>query len=604
MLRYHLSTMFARIPRVIAWRRKEQSVRRVLVATLLALVLVPVGARPVQPRLCFDVPGVANCVDGRFQAYWEQNGSLPVFGYPTSPTAPRQTAEGTFETQSFERNRFELHPETPAPYDVLLGRLGDERLRRLGRDWRTFPKGRQSAECLWFPQTEHSVCDQEPGIGFKTYWSTHGLDDPRLDAYGKSLALFGLPLGEPAMETNAAGDTVLVQWFERARFEYHPGQPREFRILLGLLGNETEPGIAPPGWNPASFRLQTRLIARGLERPIHVTNAGDGSGRLFVVEKAGRIRIVVGGELQDVPFLDISDRVGSAGSEQGLFAVAFDPGYRDNGLFFVHYTDKAGDTVIARYRATPGSNAADPASATTLLRIDQPAANHNGGQIAFGPDGYLYIGMGDGGGSGDPNRNGQNRGTLLGKILRIDVDGGNPYGIPPDNPFREVAGARPEIWALGLRNPWRFSFDRVTGDLFIADVGQNRLEEVHFQPGSSRGGENYGWNIMEGSACFRPATGCQRSGLTLPIAEYSHDLGCSITGGFRYRGRDVPAFADAYFFADYCSGRIWGLAPAGGGWSMTQLLDTELSISSFGEDERGELYILDAGGGLYRLEAQ
>ena len=578
---------------------------RILTAVLVALTLVPVGAHPALARRCFEVPGIGNCIDGRIEEYWAQNGGLPVFGYPISPAGSRQTAEGSFSSQSFERNRLELHPENAAPYDVLLGRLGDERLRQLGRDWQTLPKGRQTADCLWFPQTEHSVCDQEPGIGFKTYWSTHGLADPQLNAYGRSLALFGLPLSEPAQETNATGDTVLVQWFERARFEYHPGQPREFKVLLGLLGNETEQPTPPPsGWNPGSFRLQTELVTRGLDRPIHVTNAGDGSGRLFVVEKAGRIRIVAGGVLQQTPFLDITDRVGSAGSEQGLFAVAFHPRYRENGLLFVHYTDKAGDTVIARFRAGPGANTADRASAQTILQVDQPYANHNGGQIAFGPDGYLYIGLGDGGGGGDPQGNGQNRGTLLGKILRIDVDSANPYGIPSGNPFRDVAGARPEIWALGLRNPWRFSFDRTTGDLFIADVGQNALEEVNVQPRSSRGGENYGWNVMEGNGCFRPATGCNRTGLVLPIAEYNHDLGCSITGGFRYRGQDVGAFADAYFFADYCSGRIWGLAQAGGRWSMAELLDTQFSISSFGEDERGELYLLDAGGGLYRINAR
>ena len=581
--------------------------RYLLLAALLTIMLIPANTSSQTARLCFDVPTIDDCIDGRFRTYWEQNGGLPVFGYPTSPAAMRQTAEGMFLGQDFERNRFELHPEKPAPYDVLLGRLGDERLKAQGRDWRSSPKGRQTDECLWFSETGHSVCDQEVGIGFKTYWSTHGLQDPRLNSGQRSLALFGLPLTEPSRETNAAGDTVLTQWFERARFEYHPGQQPEFRILLGLLGNETGAGTRPGGgapFDPASFTLEPRRVVDGLAQPLHATHAGDGSGRIFVVEKAGRIRIVANGTLRPEPFLDITNLVGSSGAEQGLFAIAFHPAYRTNGRFFVHYTDKAGDTVIARYRVSMDTNRADPASATTVLRIDQPYPNHNGGQIVFGPDGYLYIGMGDGGSAGDPQGNGQNRGSLLGKILRLDVDGDAPYAIPPDNPFRSTAGARPEIWALGLRNPWRFSFDRATGDLFIADVGQNELEEIHWTPANG-GGKNYGWNIMEGSACYRPASGCNRSGLELPITEYGHSLGCSVTGGFRYRGQDVPAFDTAYFFGDYCSGWLWALAPNGaGGWTRTELLDTSLNVSSFGEDERGELYVTDLRGALYRLDAR
>ena len=266
-----------------------------------------------------------------------------------------------------------------------------------------------------------------------------------------------------------------------------------------------------------------------------------------MVEKGGRIRIISGGNLRAEPFLDISSLVLSRGSEQGLFAIAFHPDYRTNGIFFVHYSDQVGDTVIARYRVSSDPNRADPASGTKILGVDQPASNHNGGQIAFGPDGYLYIGLGDGGGAGDPQGNGQNRASLLGKILRLDVDRGEPYAIPSDNPFRTTAGARPEIWALGLRNPWRFSFDRTTGDLFIADVGQGVVEEVDFQPATSKGGENYGWNSMEGSRCYKPATGCNRNGLVLPVAEYDHDLGCSITGGFRYRGQTVPSLRIGLF---------------------------------------------------------
>ena len=384
-----------------------------------------------------------------------------------------------------------------------------------------------------------------------------------------------------------------------------------------LIATTETTAIAPEATNvstpePAAvgvgtFTLELQPVASELRQPLHVTHAGDGSNRLFVVEKEGRIRVIADGELRPEPFLDITDVVGSDGSEQGLFAVAFHPEYRTNGRFFVHYTDKRGDTVIARYEVSSDPNTTDPASAVTLLTADQPYANHNGGQIAFGPDGYLYIGLGDGGSGGDPHDNGQSRNTLLGKILRIDVnqEGEQPYGIPADNPIVADAGARPEIWALGLRNPWRFSFDRTTGDLFIADVGQGAFEEVHVERAGTGGGKNYGWNIMEGSSCFEPRRGCEQQGLELPIAEYDHSQGCSITGGMRYRGTGVPAFGSTYFYGDFCSGRIWGLAEEEGGtWRATELLETNASISSFGEDEAGELYLTDlTRGGVYRLAA-
>ena len=584
-----------------------------VIASLLSLA--PAEALPARAERCFSVPGITNCITDRFQEYWDLNGGLPVFGYPISRADTRQTGDQSYLTQLFERNRFELHPELAAPYDVLLGRLGDERLTQLGRDWRSAPKGQQTNECLWFSQTGHSVCDQEPGVGFRSFWSSNGLRDPKLNDYGRSLALFGLPLTEPAMERNAAGDTVLTQWFERARFEYHPGNPREFKVLLGLLGNEVVgPGAAPPPapapppagqFNPNSFTLELQEVSGGLDRPTHVTNARDGSGRLFVVEKAGRIRIVAEGALRAQPFLDIANLVGSGGGEQGLFSVAFHPRYRENGQLYVNYTNKAGDTVVARYRVSSNPNVADAGSAATILTVDQPAANHNGGQIAFGRDGYLYIGMGDGGGSGDPWGSGQNRGTLLGKMLRIDVDGGAPYAIPRDNPFVGQSGTRPEIWALGLRNPWRFTVDRSTGDLWIGDVGQNEIEEIDLQP-AGRGGLNYGWSVLEGTRCFKPAADCSRSGFEMPINEYSQDVGgCSVVAGYRYRGQAAPAFGDAFFFADYCSGRVWGLAPGGGGWARHELLDTSPGISSFGEDEQGELFLVNLSRGiLYRLVAR
>jgi len=339
----------------------------------------------------------------------------------------------------------------------------------------------------------------------------------------------------------------------------------------------------------------------GFSHPAQITQAGDGSQRLFIVEQDGRIRILKNQTLLDQPFLDITDRVRCCG-EQGLLSVAFPPGYAGKGYFYVNYTDNSGDTVVARYRVTNDPDVANPSSEEAVLMVEQPFANHNGGQLAFGPDGYLYIGMGDGGSGGDPQNNGQNPAALLGKILRLDVESGVvPYAIPPTNPYRQTQGYRGEIWALGLRNPWRFSFDRQTGDLYIADVGQNQYEEVDFQPASSPGGENYGWKIMEGAHCYNSDT-CDQSGLTLPVAEYDHSQGCSVTGGFVYRGQQYPRLQGLYFYGDFCSGRIWGVTTLSGDNRAVQLLDSPYSISTFGEDEAGELYLADYGSGaIYRL---
>lgn len=345
-------------------------------------------------------------------------------------------------------------------------------------------------------------------------------------------------------------------------------------------------------------RVRLQLVASGLARPVYLTHAGDGSGRLFIVEQAGRIRVWADGALLATPFLDIRDRV-TAGGEMGLLSVAFHPEYGSNGRFFVNYTTGSAETRrtnITEYRAPPRSDAADRVE-RIILQIRQPFANHNGGLNLFGPDGMLYIGMGDGGSGGDPQNNGQRLDTLLGKLLRIDVGGGGPYRVPPDNPFVGRAGARPEIWAYGLRNPWRFSFDRQTGRLFLGDVGQNAWEEIDL---IVRGG-NYGWRIMEGAHCFAEPTGCSQTGLELPIAEYGHASGCSVTGGYVYRGRRVPALAGRYLFGDYCSGTIWTLTEAGGRWEVAQLLSTDLNISSFGADESGELYVVDHGGRIYRF---
>jgi glucose/arabinose dehydrogenase len=362
---------------------------------------------------------------------------------------------------------------------------------------------------------------------------------------------------------------------------------------------------APPRPDPAAARVELRRVLGGLDTPVGIAHAGDGSGWLFVVEKPGRIRIVAGSTLLAAPFLDIAGRVGSAGSEQGLLGLAFHPGYARNGLFFVNYTDLQGDTVVARFSVSADPARGDPANEAILLTVDQPAANHNGGHLAFGPDGYLYVGLGDGGGAGDRYGNGQNLGTLLGKMLRLDVDGGRPYALPPDNPFLTRPDARAEIWAFGLRNPWRYAFDRLTGDLYIADVGQDAYEEIDVQPARSQGGQNYGWPIMEGGHCYPENRACDRTGLALPVAEYDHSQGCSVTGGYVYRGKQFPSLSGVYLFADYCSGRIWGVARDGQGqWRMAELAQAGVRPSSFGEDEAGELYLVDMQGGeLFQIAA-
>ena len=354
---------------------------------------------------------------------------------------------------------------------------------------------------------------------------------------------------------------------------------------------------------PRTFEIDlTPIVEGGLTRPTYVTHAGD--DRLFIVEQPGRIRIFKNGELLAQPFLDITDKVTIDGNEQGLLSVAFHPDYKNNGQFFVDYTrQKDGATVIERYTASSGDpDRADDQSGKVILTIAQPEANHNGGLIKFGPDGYLYVGMGDGGGKGDRHGsigNGQDRNSLLGKLLRIDVTNQDTFAIPPTNPFGT------EVWAYGLRNPWRFSFDRSTGDLYIADVGQNTYEEVNVQAAASAGGENYGWRIMEGLHCFNPQEGCDQAGLVLPIAEYSHDVGgCSITGGYVYRGLQYPALDGAYFFADYCTGYIWSLQRNGDQWLMTKRLESGLQISSFGEDVNGEIYVINHGGAVYQVVAR
>jgi glucose/arabinose dehydrogenase len=384
------------------------------------------------------------------------------------------------------------------------------------------------------------------------------------------------------------------------------------RGTAGAVATPTRAPVAVAAFDPDAFELALEPLVEGLDRPIGIQHAGDSSGRLFVVEKAGRVRVVERGALREAPFLDIEGRVGSGASEQGLLGLAFHPRFGEPagaGRFYVNYTDKSGDTVIAEYRVAPGADRADAASERVLLKVPQPRANHNGGDLEYGPDGYLYAALGDGGpsdagaGSSDDGRSGDPE-KLLGAILRLDVDGGAPYGIPPGNPFVGDPALRDEIWALGLRNPWRIRFDRATGDLYIADVGAGSWEEVDRQPAASRGGTDYGWPEREGSHCRAGGDCAEDSPAVPPVLEYSHDEGgCSITGGQVYRGRAVPALAGVYLFGDYCSGQIWaGWRDAAGAWQRAELDDTELSISSFGEDEAGEVYVADMDGGtIYRI---
>ena len=378
-------------------------------------------------------------------------------------------------------------------------------------------------------------------------------------------------------------------------------------VLVPLIGAAGATAQGMPAFDPAGFDIGLEEITSGFADPLYVTTAGDGPERLFVVEQGGTIRIVENGTTIDAPFLDITDRVGSEGPEQGLLGLAFAPDYTDSGLFYVNYTDVNGDTAISRFAVTDDPDVADPASETILLQQRQPFANHNGGGVVFGPDGYLYIGLGDGGSGGDPNGNGQRLTTWLGKILRIDVDpanapAGETFAVPEDNPFVGQADALPEIWAFGLRNPWRFSFDRETGDLWIGDVGQGEIEEIDLLP-ANEGALNLGWNELEGTSCFL-ALECDPTAYTGPVLEYAHEVGgCSVTGGYVYRGTAMPGLAGAYIFADFCTGYLWaGGQNDDGSWTMSEPVETELSISSFGEDAAGELYLTDhAGGTIYRL---
>jgi glucose/arabinose dehydrogenase len=411
--------------------------------------------------------------------------------------------------------------------------------------------------------------------------------------------------------TPGQGTTVPVQMSatQRAASPTPPGTASPIPLTETPLPPSSTPQTPPasstslPSMNtiPDPGGYAWKRVASNLARPVELTDAGDGSGRLFVVEQAGRILIIQNGALSPAPFLDITDRVGSQGSEQGLLGLVFHPRYKENGLFYVNYTDQKGDTNIARFQVSADPNLADSSTEKRILYVSQPFPNHNGGSLAFDPDGYLYIGLGDGGSQGDPHGNGQSLKTLLGKILRIDVDHGDPYTVPADNPFA-TGGGSPEIWAYGLRNPWRFSFDRLTGDFYIADVGQDKYEEIDYLPAGTPGGTNFGWNFREG---LHPYKGNPPAGVNLqdPVIEYDHNQGCAVTGGYVYRGVNLPTWQGVYLYGDYCSGKVWGaLRNPDGTWQDSLLFETGFSISSFGADQAGEVYLVDYQGSIYRLE--
>jgi glucose/arabinose dehydrogenase len=399
-------------------------------------------------------------------------------------------------------------------------------------------------------------------------------------------------------------------------------------VLAGLALFASQQGAAAQA--DTIPELNFTLALDGFDKPVHLTHPGDGSNRIFVVEQTGRIYFSENGGPAQL-FLDIHSRVRSqettGGTEEGLLSMAFPPDYGGSkDYFYVYYTNMNGDNQVSRFYLGANPNQADANNEHLVLLLPHPnQGNHNGGQIAFGPDGYLYIGTGDGGGRGDPYENAENLASLQGKLLRIDVEfisplhtslthktflpivqSGDssgvrqPYRIPGDNPFIGEREARQEIWAYGLRNPWRFSFDRLNGNLYIGDVGQDDWEEVDYQPASSAGGENYGWDTMEGNACYEPSGGCNQSGLTMPVVVYSHDPECSVTGGFVYRGAEA-ALQGIYFYADFCSGKVWGVQP-GGAWLPEQAASPGYAAASFGEDEQGNVYLVDrASGAIYRL---
>ena len=358
-----------------------------------------------------------------------------------------------------------------------------------------------------------------------------------------------------------------------------------------------------PSGTPGLQPLRLAPVAAGFELPLFVTSAPGDPSRLFVVEQGGLIRVVRDGTLLAAPFVDLSGRISCCG-ERGLLGLAFHPDYADNGRLFVNYTNADGDTEVVELARSADPDVASPDTVRLFFTVAQPFPNHNGGMLAFGPDGYLHVGLGAGGAGGDPLDNGQSLDSKLGKILRIDVDA---YPTPPPG---NVAGGDPDVWHYGLRNPWRFSFDRATGDFYVGDVGQGALEEIDVAP-AGQGGLNFGWRIMEGTRCFQPPSGCDTTGLTLPVVEYGRDTGCSVTGGYVYRGGAIPGLVGRYLYGDYCSNRVfsfrWSEGAVQGALELTADLDPDGQIqglTSFGEDAAGELYVVSRDGALFRIEAE
>ena len=410
----------------------------------------------------------------------------------------------------------------------------------------------------------------------------------------------GTPITELPFEWTSSDAAIAAVSRDGVVTGVAPGQA-EVRATAGGVTGSTVVRVAPRA-NPGSVGLQQ--VASGLNFPLYLT-ALPGDDRLFIVEKGGAVRIVQNGVPLESPFLDLTGRV-STGPEQGLLGLAFPPDYATSGRFVVHYTGVDWDTRVSTFRTSADPNRADPESESVLLTEDQPAAGHNGGQILFGPDGLLYIGLGDGGSrEGNDRGRAQGLGDLLGSILRIDLRSAVPYSVPADNPFVGMAGARPEVWSYGLRNPWRFSVDRSTGDLYIADVGELRWEEINVSTAAEGAGRgvNYGWSTMEGTDCVNPS-GCDQTGLALPLVQYDHGDGCSVTGGYVYRGNQIPSLQGHYLYADFCAGWVRSLRVEGGEavdqreWPT---LSPGRQITSFGEDAEGELYLMTGEGGVFKI---
>ena len=419
----------------------------------------------------------------------------------------------------------------------------------------------------------------------------------------------GAVIGSIIVAACSPGGAVAPQPADRSGATVHSPTSAHTPAAIRADAETALPTDTPTPRRPASWPgIVLAEMLSGLNSPVDLADARDGSRRLYVVEQVGLVQVFTDGVKGRSPFLDIRDRVNCCG-EKGLLGIAFPPDFASSPMVYVNYTTTLPGSLhtrVSRFRLRGDAHQADPDSEEIILEFNQPWPNHNGGQIAFGPKGNLWVGTGDGGSGGDPQDNGQKGNTLLGKLLRIDVTSPTEgrYTIPADNPFVGDDEFLDEIWAYGLRNPWRFSFDRETGDLYIADVGQNAWEEVSFQPANSPGGENYGWRITEGLHCFNPSVGCSTTGLTLPVAEYGRESGRSITGGYIYRGADQPSLRGIYFFADYVSGRIWGLRRVNGQWEAKLLLESPYNVSSFGEDEAGNLYVVDHKGKILRIRAQ